>query len=222
MDNALWFVLSAIISGGFPGTNFPMAAALVADYHGETNNAVNYCSIYSWKALGGSFASGIAGFVMTGSVFSTLSPTTPEWIRGFVFGAMLALLASLVFTFAVKRPTVEELRRAEAKASVREKVEVGAPARWSFVSTGHHQIISDLFFSHYCCQGIYIMDQASLPSRVASEHGPISEIALKNALPCKPLRSYVHVCQHEESKAEGNTSYEDLTTVVNPVDRGPD
>lgn len=129
MHNALWFVLSAIISGGFSGTNFPMTAALVADYYGETNNAVNYGSIYAWKALGGSFASGIAGLVMTGSVFSTLSPTTPEWIRGFVFGAMLALLASLVITFAVKRPTVQQLRRAEAKASAREKAEAGAPAR---------------------------------------------------------------------------------------------
>ena len=56
--NAPLFVIFAIISGGLSGANFPMTAALVADYWGETNNAVNYGSIYAWKALGGSFAGG--------------------------------------------------------------------------------------------------------------------------------------------------------------------
>jgi OFA family oxalate/formate antiporter-like MFS transporter len=117
--NAPAFVVSAIISGGFSGTNFPMTAALVADYYGETNNAVNYGSIYAFKALGGSFASGIAGIVMTGTVFATATPTTSEWIRGFIFGALLALAAALVITFLVRRPTPEDLKAAEAKVAAR-------------------------------------------------------------------------------------------------------
>ena len=64
---AVLFAICAVISGGLSGANFPMTAALVADYWGETNNAVNYGSIYAWKALGGSFAGGGAAFVMTGT-----------------------------------------------------------------------------------------------------------------------------------------------------------
>jgi hypothetical protein len=45
-------VVFAIISGGLSGANFPMTAALVSDYYGETNNAINYGSIYAFKALG--------------------------------------------------------------------------------------------------------------------------------------------------------------------------
>ena len=54
-DNAPLFVIfAAIISlGALSGANFPMTAALVADYYGETNNAINYGSIYAFKALGG-------------------------------------------------------------------------------------------------------------------------------------------------------------------------
>ena len=44
-----------------------MTAALVADYYGETNNAVNYGTIYQFKALGGSFAGGGAALIMTGT-----------------------------------------------------------------------------------------------------------------------------------------------------------
>ncbi|MEM3852099.1 MAG: MFS transporter, partial [Methanomassiliicoccales archaeon] len=127
--NAPAFVVSAIISGGFSGTNFPMTAALVADYYGETNNAVNYGSIYAFKALGGSFASGIAGIVMTGSVFATATPTTPEWIRGFVFGALLAFFAGLVITFVVKRPTPEDLKLAEQKVAARAAQKAGTEVR---------------------------------------------------------------------------------------------
>ncbi|MDH2904881.1 MAG: MFS transporter, partial [Methanomassiliicoccales archaeon] len=119
--NTIMFVLCAVISGGFSGTNFPMTAAMVADYYGETNNATNYGSIYAFKALGGSFSSGIAGIIMTGTVFATASPTTPEWIRGFVFGALLALIAALIVTFLAKRPTAEDLHKAEEKAAAAEK-----------------------------------------------------------------------------------------------------
>ena len=59
-------MIFAIISGGLSGANFPMTAALVADYYGETNNAINYGSIYAFKALGGSFAGGVAALIMTG------------------------------------------------------------------------------------------------------------------------------------------------------------
>ena len=48
-----------------------MTAAMVADYYGETNNAINYGSIYAWKALGGSFAGGGAALVMTGTLYGT-------------------------------------------------------------------------------------------------------------------------------------------------------
>ena len=69
--NAPLFVICAIISGGLSGANFPMTAALVADYYGETNNAINYGSIYAFKALGGSFAGGVAALIMTGTLYGT-------------------------------------------------------------------------------------------------------------------------------------------------------
>ncbi len=121
IHSAPLFVLSAVISGAFSGTNFPMTAAIVADYYGETNNAVNYGSVYAWKAVGGSFAGGVAALVMTGTIFATATPTVSEWIRGFVFGSILALLAALVITFLVRRPSIEDLKRAEAKFAARTK-----------------------------------------------------------------------------------------------------
>ena len=92
LHNAPFFVICAVISGGLSGANFPMTAAMVADYYGETNNAVNYGSIYAWKALGGSFAGGIAAFIMTGTLYGT---ATFHWAFGFFFGAALGALAAL-------------------------------------------------------------------------------------------------------------------------------
>ena len=70
LNHIAWaFVVCAIISGGLSGANFPMTAAIVADYYGENNNAVNYGSIYAWKALGGSFAGGVAALIMTGTLY---------------------------------------------------------------------------------------------------------------------------------------------------------
>src|SRR5215472_3672268 len=108
------FVICAVISGGLSGANFPMTAALVADYYGETNNAVNYGSIYAWKALGGSFAGGLAAWVMTGTLYGT---ATFHWVRGFYFGAGLGLLAALTLIFMVSRPTVEQMEKAVEKAA---------------------------------------------------------------------------------------------------------
>jgi MFS transporter, OFA family, oxalate/formate antiporter len=113
----LLFAICAVISGGLSGANFPMTAAIVADYYGETNNAVNYGSIYAWKALGGSFAGGGAALVMTGTLYGT---ATFHWARGFFFGAALGLLAVLTMTFLVHRPTEEEMRKAVAAAPDRE------------------------------------------------------------------------------------------------------
>jgi MFS transporter, OFA family, oxalate/formate antiporter len=109
----LLFAICAVISGGLSGANFPMTAAIVADYYGETNNAVNYGSIYAWKALGGSFAGGGAALVMTGTLYGT---ATFHWARGFFFGAALGLLAVLTMIFLVHRPTEEEMRKAVAAA----------------------------------------------------------------------------------------------------------
>src|ERR1700724_2111077 len=76
------FILCAIISAALSGATSPMTAALVADYYGETNNAINYGSIYAFKALGGSFAGGLAALQTTG----TLSCTAKlKWSRGFFF-----------------------------------------------------------------------------------------------------------------------------------------
>jgi OFA family oxalate/formate antiporter-like MFS transporter len=107
--NAPLFVLCAVISGGLSGANFPMTAAMVSDYWGETNNAINYGSIYAWKALGGSFAGGGAALVMTGTLYGT---ATFHWLQGFIFGAALGALAALTVTFFCKRPTVEQMERA--------------------------------------------------------------------------------------------------------------
>jgi OFA family oxalate/formate antiporter-like MFS transporter len=103
------FVICAVISGGLSGANFPMTAALVADYWGETNNAVNYGSIYAWKALGGSFAGGGAAFVMTGTLYGT---SHYHWVLGFFFGAALGAIAALIVTFKVSRPTVAQMQKA--------------------------------------------------------------------------------------------------------------
>ena len=107
--NAPLFAIFAVVSGGLSGANFPMTAALVADYWGETNNAVNYGSIYAFKALGGSFAGGGAALVMTGTLYGT---ATFHWAQGFFFGAGLGLLAALTLIFLVRRPTEQEMEAA--------------------------------------------------------------------------------------------------------------
>ena len=107
--NAPLFATFAVISGGLSGANFPMTAALVADYWGETNNAVNYGSIYAFKALGGSFAGGLAALIMTGTLYGTAKF---NWALGFFFGAGLGLLAALTLTFLVRRPTEAEMAAA--------------------------------------------------------------------------------------------------------------
>jgi MFS transporter, OFA family, oxalate/formate antiporter len=109
----LLFAICAVISGGLSGANFPMTAAIVADYYGETNNAVNYGSVYAWKALGGSFAGGGAALVMTGTLYGTASF---HWVRGFFFGAALGALAVVTLIFLVHRPTEEEMQKAVAAA----------------------------------------------------------------------------------------------------------
>jgi Na+/melibiose symporter-like transporter len=115
--NAPLFVVFAIISGGLSGANFPMTAAIVADYYGETNNAVNYGSIYAWKALGGSFAGGGAALIMTGTLYGNAHF---HWAFGFFFGAAIGALAALTVGFLCKRPTVEQMEAAVAKSAKEE------------------------------------------------------------------------------------------------------
>jgi len=110
------FAISAVISGGLSGANFPMTAALVADYYGETNNAVNYGSIYAFKALGGSFSGGIAALVMTGTLYGSAQF---HWVRGFVFGAALGALAAITLATMVRRPSVEQMQVAVEAAAAR-------------------------------------------------------------------------------------------------------
>ena len=112
--SAPMFVICAIISGGLSGANFPMTAAMVADYYGETNNAINYGSIYAFKALGGSFAGGGAAFVMTGTLYGT---SHYHWAQGFFFGAALGAVAAIIVTFKCKKPTVQEMEVAVRAAS---------------------------------------------------------------------------------------------------------
>ena len=81
----------------------------MADYYGETNNAVNYGSIYAFKALGGSFAGGVAALIMTGTLYGTAHF---HWAFGFFFGASIGALAALVIGFLCKPPTVEQMRAA--------------------------------------------------------------------------------------------------------------
>jgi MFS family permease len=121
--NAPLFAACAVISGGLSGANFPMTAAMVADYWGETNNAINYGSIYAFKALGGSFAGGLAAWIMTGTLYGT---ATFNWSRGFFFGAGLGLLAALTLIFLVRRPTEEQMEAAVRAAP--EKAEAPKPA----------------------------------------------------------------------------------------------
>jgi MFS transporter, OFA family, oxalate/formate antiporter len=121
------FAISAIISGGLAGTNFPMTAAAVADYYGENNNAVNYGSIYAFKAIGGSFAGGVAALIMTGTLVGN---TQFHWERGFIFGVVLASLASVVVYKKCRPPTLEQYETAVAKAAAAEPLPAieGVPA----------------------------------------------------------------------------------------------
>lgn len=111
LHNAPMFVLCAVISGGLSGANFPMTAALVSDYYGENNNALNYGSIYAFKALGGSFAGGVAALIMTGTLYGSAHY---HWAFGFFFGAALGAIAALIVRFLVKRPTEQEMLDAVA------------------------------------------------------------------------------------------------------------
>jgi MFS transporter, OFA family, oxalate/formate antiporter len=122
--NSPAFVVCAIISGGLSGANFPMTAALVADYYGETNNAVNYGSIYAWKALGGSFAGGGAALIMTGTLYGT---ATFHWPQGFFFGAALGALAALTLVFKCRPPTVEQMERS-VRLSAEKEAQKARPA----------------------------------------------------------------------------------------------
>jgi MFS transporter, OFA family, oxalate/formate antiporter len=111
---AALFAICAVISGGLSGANFPMTAATVADYYGENNNAVNYGSVYAWKALGGSFAGGVAALIMTGTLYGNAQF---HWERGFFFGAALGAVAAVIVYFKCKAPTREQWQSALAKAN---------------------------------------------------------------------------------------------------------
>jgi OFA family oxalate/formate antiporter-like MFS transporter len=121
--NAPLFAVCAVISGGLSGANFPMTAALTADYYGETGNALNYGSIYQWKALGGSFAGGGAALVMTGTLYGTAHF---HYLQGFIFGAALGAVAALIVGFLCKPPTVEQMQEAVRKSE--EKKAMPKPA----------------------------------------------------------------------------------------------
>jgi MFS family permease len=119
LNHIAWmFVVCAIISGGLSGANFPMTAAIVADYYGENNNAVNYGSVYAWKALGGSFAGGVAALIMTGTLYGTAQF---HWQRGFIFGAALGAAAAVIVYFKCRQPSKEQWKTAVAKAAAAEQ-----------------------------------------------------------------------------------------------------
>ncbi|MGB9185398.1 MAG: OFA family MFS transporter [Solirubrobacteraceae bacterium] len=119
LNHIAWmFAVCAVVSGGLSGANFPMAAATVADYYGENNNAVNYGSIYAWKALGGSFAGGVAALVMTGTLYGHAHF---HWVQGFIFGSALGACAAAIVYFKIKPPTKEQWQTAVAKAAAAEK-----------------------------------------------------------------------------------------------------
>lgn len=109
LHSPVGFAVCAIISGGLSGANFPMTAAIVSDYYGENNNAINYGSVYAWKALGGSFAGGVAALIMTGTLYGN---AIFHWSQGFIFGAVLAALGSIVIFTKCYRPTAEEVDNA--------------------------------------------------------------------------------------------------------------
>jgi hypothetical protein len=69
--------------------------------------------VYAWKAVGGSFAGGVAALIMTGTLYG--SPHF-AWFRGFLFGAILAALASFVAWKFCYAPTREQMERAVALA----------------------------------------------------------------------------------------------------------
>jgi MFS family permease len=115
------FAICAVMSGGLSGANFPMTAATVADYYGENNNAVNYGSIYAFKALGGSFAGGIAALIMTGTLYGNAHF---HWVRGFFFGAALGASAAVIVYTKCKRPTLEHWQAAVEKAAAPERREI--------------------------------------------------------------------------------------------------
>jgi MFS family permease len=117
------FAICAVMSGGLAGANFPMTAAAVADYYGENNNAVNYGSIYAWKALGGSFAGGVAALIMTGTLYGDAQF---HWVRGFVFGASLGAIAAVIVYFKCKPPTLAQRQAAVIMAQAAQQRSLSA------------------------------------------------------------------------------------------------
>jgi MFS family permease len=120
--NAPLFAICAVISGGLSGANFPMTAAMTADYYGETGNAFNYGTVYQWKALGGSFAGGGAALVMTGTLYGTAAF---HWLQGFIFGSALGAVAAVIVWFLCKPPTVAQMEAAVQKAAAKEAQRAG-------------------------------------------------------------------------------------------------
>ena len=108
------FAICAVVSGGLSGANFPMTAAATSDYWGENNNAVNYGSVYAWKALGGSFAGGIAALIMTGTLYGEAQF---HWVRGFLFGAALGRLRSADRVLQVQTADTGAVGRGRGRAS---------------------------------------------------------------------------------------------------------
>jgi hypothetical protein len=101
-----------------------MTAAMVADYYGETNNAINYGSIYAFKALGGSFAGGGAALIMTGTLYGTAHF---HWVFGFFFGAAIGALAALTVGFLCKPPTQAQMAAA-VRGSTEKEAQKAKPA----------------------------------------------------------------------------------------------
>jgi hypothetical protein len=86
---------------------------------------VNYGFIYAFKAIGGSFAGGIAALIMSGTIVGSAHF---HWARGFIFGVVLAAPASVVIYFKCKPPTVEDWETAVAKATAVESAVEAVPA----------------------------------------------------------------------------------------------
>lgn len=94
------YIIASGIAGMCVGMQFPLFAAITADYYGETTNAQNYGIVYSAKIPGGLF----------GGVVGSLVITHWGYDMGFVISAILCFVAAAL-TYTHKQPTLEQYRK---------------------------------------------------------------------------------------------------------------
>ncbi|AUW95646.1 OFA family MFS transporter [Sulfobacillus sp. hq2] len=104
-----FFVIFALLAGGTSGSLFVLNPLMTSDYYGENHVTQNYGTIYAGKIVGGFY-----GGIVTASLVGI-----GGYPVAFVIAGIMALLASLIALFLLKRPTAEQVERAARLVAAR-------------------------------------------------------------------------------------------------------